>query len=717
MNFASGLTVIVWVLFVCATSRAQMVEPREVLSDKTILYVEARDLSETVPKLFRNLHSWFYGPAVKDGRLLPLNIPTFQMIMDGNPVRHQRHWIIDCFGMGVDRQKYFQDVKTLYREMVDARHDEALLSEYQSSMEEKLSELFSGRFFLAIEDDAPHFKVVFGFEYDKEKFDWEASLNHSVLQQTKESSFEVEVNGTKIKHLEDEQIYFFIKDNCVYGVVDSDEDYCKSLLRRISNIPAGDDRFRPLKNSYYLGRVAANLEDENDGIPSPDLFCFANVESLMARRMSGYQLDPREFREFDLRKRENYSGWSNCVGVEVSFDEQNHANYHVCYPLLQPTAEFVVEFADALNNLEPDRSRAIPNGVSWLTYVAPNNLSGFPGYQNKANTPGVELSLPFWKELYTNDSADTRSQRQRFEDEFQIALMNNTIKVENRAVEVCRFLKLVMDQDKSFYDQSVLNFDLLRGVFVQSDAMRLSKREVVDQLEGLFEQERFQDLKAAGEEHQRDAKLRELSRLKVGDTTVSDWGFQKKSFSIARNPSGLFVFSRIGTSARLEEAIAAQEVLSGPIQSFDIDQVLLADCKKMGSLKAICVRRNFMASKLPWSTLSPLFEFIANCEFHNCFSYNFQVRVRGDSNISVFDDAERDVKLSLLTRLAKVPLCLFDSQLNETRNLFYAPLTNSEVFWIESVVINDRRDCINYLGAFTKEGELDKSREAIKVGE
>ncbi len=651
----------------------EKVSPEELVSDQCVMLVKITDTERTFRNLYDRIYVPFYSQAVEAERLGPLDVPSVQHFVNPKGISGRHCLWRNLSGIGDS----IPLVAMILDDLQGVSADKTLVNSAADDVVGQIAEIFSGEAFVAVEKAEDSFRVVFGFEFEKEVLNWSKVLEETAARQNSSAKPSFYELGLPIFHLPSENIYFFTHENMLYGVCDLTADYCRKIVRRVKKDASQD--YLSCKNSRSFRRVETNLIGPKRS--KYDIFCYANYEKM-----------------FDISKLKTLKESLDCFrtfGAVINFGEENLVEYRICNPIIQPLPDYSIEAFKHLEDLDQSKVRKLPSFASWAVYLSHGSSAFFKDYEAICQVPGEELAMGFWKDACSakHSTRPTGNQLSVFGQSIENALSG-----DEQLTEVCKFAAIIAGGGM-YLDELEGGFDVLRGVIVdaadidQDSAIGMSSKKLEGkspfnfEMEGEREESEFENANVAhnSSEHHQEFAIHRYGRRGADGFSIFDYG------------DYLAVVSDVGFMGLLDRELTRQTCQTFEELEFGVQETF--EFNTAGKhLKAISAKQNFFTNNVEASQFAKIFSFIGWCQRRHHTSSNYRAKVLGDSNVYYENIIPRIQDVSLLSRLIDIPLSLFDKRLNTVTHLNVMPLQNMNLVVLEFMFDSTNDGAIEYLG-------------------
>jgi hypothetical protein len=666
-----------------------MPKPELLLTDKALMLVKIKNCKECISQSKKAWYDVVYKDALAEGKLRRLDTPASQLV-----ARHQKATHNGKHLIGVLLESIAQRDKKISKQFLAFAEQLKIGDENlnDSDIVEAIAECFSGEGFVGIEDDEPYFKVIFGFEYDADVFDWLQEFELVSDRQCQSMGIEKKattIDGIRVIHLPLENWFVFAIDGVLYGVEELHAEYTHKLIARIQLLKSagGANGFNVLSENRRYQRCAQLVDRKSvDG----DIFIFADLEELVTRKSNHNAAFYRE--EFEERAPTHVTDapkWNSGIGISLRFDSaEKKTTYVVAYPLISPLDERVSTLDASLGNVRiPHQTDFIEQAEQYVFLNPANVKSHFAS--SSQTTPTTHAYVNSWRKENVRSAIDAEL--------FSVLTLAASNKSTDKAISQVR-LSIKQSEESKFHwsgPETVNALYIPNGVFDshedmldhlnreiranQFDATRLSKNVfkpsstvVPDNVRGgrigpgkrPTKKSRKQK---TGQEESIPKEFCLLESKQVNGFDVYVIGLQKPSMTLIQLEKGILVLPDVTTSdGRFNSDDVLVQVTSSHQRSIDLSNCLKVEILDGEEVKLLTVEET------PINTYTGGFcayEFKNFLGFHQARSLLCMASYFSTAEGSEYGRNFYNKDLSFIFRLAQIPLSLFSTsdRLHETK--------------------------------------------------
>lgn len=570
-------------LLFCPALFGQMQKlPEELLSDQTLFLTQTNNGEELVVNLKSNWYDLFYDRAIENGELKPLDLPlpsaVFKLANDPNA-----HWLVSALQSLNEKGDVAKSIQEFAGMLED---DPDGFRESDDELVAEIASLFPGQIFLALDRTKTGFAVVYGIDFDPERFDWFQEMIGCLKTNDGQETEEFTVGNIPVYFLPAENTYFFQHDNVLYGVVDTDDEYCRQFAGRLTSV---NTDFKNLTTSRHFGRVSTRIGNDRR---HSDLFVYARVQDWLDRWLD--TLDPNQNMKYGFEQwSKSHLGWSTSMGVSVKFAENgNRVSYRVVYPLTLPNEKSLTCLFDELKTLDIETPRTLLANVSETSYQNHGLLEKFPSlFDFHVRSIGSRLDIGLWNERFSEDS----SLRFIRMDEIENVLFRVFMETGSNWPGYSQFSIDLNDEE--------INRDLkpqIHGVAARKSMDIRTVDDVLNRLKPLTDTNKFKNSMAM---HSRpsdrlswtetmESEIELKSKVTRDNVTIFKYGSFVTAFYIIERPDDFLVISAMHKVYDLGNSIEKLE-FSETGNLLDLQEWYPRSPAEFGEVKIIHARRSF----------------------------------------------------------------------------------------------------------------------------
>jgi hypothetical protein len=583
--------------------------PAKLVSQNALFYLDISDTRKFILDCKKNWYDPNYRSAISDGNLrgLELSGPAqyCEFLARMIEEKQRTHWLNDIV-MSINQPEN----ETV--EALNAGFEELLSgSEPNLEMEDDLvtffADMFPGRLVVAVEDKKPNYRTMFAIEFERELFDWFEEFKLAAAKQTKDEEAEpVEVVGDiEVFLVPKEEVYFFAYKDVLYGVCDTDIEYCKQFINRLTESGGDQGKFKSLYDSRRFQRVAKRLENEM----SEGAFCFLNFETLLARSVLGPKVSPTGNRLPTKRQyikaaelkagagRNDFTKYpGNVMGVLINFGKRdNLMQTRVVYPIIQPPNERLTAMLNGLEVISSDQDRLLIGGMASQVYSQPLGAL-------KQVDCGQELFCSSWAVKRDPRNSQPAYVTRRLPSPFGAGELPDR--------EFCRFTLPIVEGTKPSGRPDVR---LNNGYYLE-----IPYDELMDEAQPMFESESFKyfcrqfgrnvgmggKIKGIDNSYELPSKVSEFGLMTDSEVQFTQYGLEKPVFAAGEIGNGSVMFGLPNTEAGRTQV--ADLLGQSKRYKVNLEDVFAGGLEDYGELRAVVFQQQFASHDIALESVYPL---------------------------------------------------------------------------------------------------------------
>ncbi len=190
------------------SSHAQMVNPEQLLTRDSLLFVDIPDVQSFTINAKSNWYDHWFSESRHNGVLRCLDFPAVQYVLTRRSPKE--HWFSNTVSsFRLDKNEVVKELNVLADSFQPNLSDAGQFDERRAI--ELVASIFPGSALWAVEPRGNTLEFVFAFEFDPNLFDWEMELIESSASEANGAEVEpvARVGEIEIYSLPDEEIHFF----------------------------------------------------------------------------------------------------------------------------------------------------------------------------------------------------------------------------------------------------------------------------------------------------------------------------------------------------------------------------------------------------------------------------------------------------------------------------------------------------------------------------
>ena len=417
MRMKSGLTakiaITVLLLFPIGHAYAQL-QAENLLTSKTMLLVEIGDSKQFIDDIYVNWYSAYFSKSIDEKKLSFMQLPSTEFALSLGSEYKKQNWLMLL--LDSMRSRSAKDLKKIASECIkDGKNPDEFI--------QLIAKIVPANVMVAIDQDSDgKAATVFRLGLEQGSFDWYEECLAMAKGGNGPAKPILTVDGTDLFSVDNDNLYFFMVERNLYGVIASSSEYCKQLLKRVKGESSGHT---PLSRNRSYQRVMTHLRDSD---LEQDFIAFMRTKNLIADDDIVFKNDFGKplslFKESYKIEFDHYPAES--IGLKADLSRADGFQFHVACPLIEPQPKAFNAVMEKMETLDPNSGFLIPNwaaSATWLKhkplglsesidsryrfgndiafsvwhrkFVSKKDIKRRPGYglPNPANQDGADLGL------------------------------------------------------------------------------------------------------------------------------------------------------------------------------------------------------------------------------------------------------------------------------------------------------------------------------------